>query len=163
MEKETRDFESAAYAGLVFVLEKYEDRLRYHRAYKLNSKPREIDCVVIDIMDSCVEPMDNAIAALFQRHNVIEFKNLYERLNIDTVWKVISYAAQYKSSGHDDVTGKSGVDAVPVEAVTMTIIRASKPVSLLKYMRRHGYGVETRYPGIYYITGLVDMRMQVMK
>ena len=51
--------------------------------------------------------MDNAIAFLFEKHNIIELKNPYEKLNIDVVWKGISYAAQYKSKGYDDTTKKA--------------------------------------------------------
>ena len=110
------DWESSAYGALVFGLEKYLGRLKFKHGFKLNVDPREIDCLVIDKQHFNGKSFDNAIAAIFKRHNVVEFKNPFEALNIDTVWKVISYAAQYKSSG-------KRVDAIPAEEITITILR----------------------------------------
>ena len=88
-----RDWETASYAGLMFSLSEYKDRLEEQRAFKLNSKPREIDVRIIDKKYDEDDRMDNAIAYLFEKHNIIELKNPYEKLNIDVVWKGISYAA----------------------------------------------------------------------
>ena len=138
------DWESSSYGALLFGLEKYLGRLKFTHGFKLNVDPREIDCLIIDKKTASDIPIDNAIGALFRRYNIVEFKALYEALNIDTVWKVASYAAQYKSSG-------KRVNAIPAKEVTMTILRASKPKKLFKMLAADGISVEEKYPGVYYI------------
>jgi hypothetical protein len=91
----------------------------------------------------------------FRKHNIIELKNPQEALNINTVWKVISYAAQYKSEGTSD-------DPRDASDITITILRAAKPKKALKQLKEGGYTIENAYPGIYYIGGMVDMRMQIV-
>ncbi len=159
---ENRDWDTATFAGLMFSLAKFKDRLTEQRGFKLNSGPREIDVRIIAQDYNTDDRMDNAIAYLFERHNLIELKNPYEELNIDIVWKGISYAAQYKSMGYDDIRKKKGVDIIPMKDVTLTFLRISKPDGLFKNMLASGYGVEMKFPGVYYITGIADIKMQVV-
>ena len=49
-----------------------KDRLEEQRAYKLNSRPREIDVRIIDKKCKDDERMDNAIAYLFEKHNICD-------------------------------------------------------------------------------------------
>ena len=151
-EHQFTDRESGTYAGLMLSLRKYADRLIPYPAYQLNKKPREIDCVIIDKTDSD-EVLDNDIARIFAKHNIVELKNPYETLNVNTVWKVISYAAQYKSEGN-------GI--IRTSDVTITLLRAAKPTKALKDLAASGYRVQNSYPGIYYISGMVDFRTQIV-
>lgn len=154
MDKIFTDRESGTYGGLMLTLRKYLDRLEPHPGYKLNRKPREIDCLLIDKMDPA-EPMDNDIARIFSRHNIVELKNPRETLSVDTIWKVISYAAQYKSEG---AAGKT----VPVSDVTITMLRAAKPRKAIRELNDEGYTITNPYAGIYYISGMVNFRMQIV-
>ncbi len=158
----SRDWESGLYAGLMLSLDKYKNRLKEERAYKLNAKPREIDIRIIDQDYDGDDRMDNAIAYLFERHNLIELKDPYEDLDIDVVWTGISYAAQYNGSGYDDTIKKSGVDIIPMKDVTLTFLRVGKPIKLFKLMVKSGYGIEEKFSGVYYITGIADIKMQVV-
>ena len=160
--RSNRDWETASFAGLMFALAEYRDRLEEQRAYKLNSRPREIDVRIIDKKYEADARMDNAIAYLFEKHNIVELKNPYEMLNIDVVWKGISYAAQYKSKGYDDTTKEKGVNAISMKDVTLTFLRIVKPDDLFEFMKKSGYGVEEKFPGVYYITGMADIKMQVV-
>lgn len=146
----------------MFSLCEYRDRLEEQRAYKLNSRPREIDVRIIDKKYDDDARMDNAIAYLFEKHNIVELKNPYEKLNIDVVWKGISYAAQYKSRGYDDTTHQKGVNVIPMKDVTLTFLRIVKPEEFFDIMRASGYGVEEKFPGVYYISGMADIKMQVV-
>lgn len=148
------DRESGTYGGLMLSLRDFRDRLVSYPGFQLNMKPREIDCLMIDKCDPD-EPMDNDIARFFRKHNIIELKNPQEALNINTVWKVISYAAQYKSEGTSD-------DPRDASDITITILRAAKPKKALRQLKEGGYTIENAYPGIYYIGGMVDMRMQIV-
>ena len=148
------DRESGTYGGLMLSLRDFRDRLVSYPGFQLNMKPREIDCLIIDKCDPD-EPMDNDIARFFRKHNIIELKNPQEALNINTVWKVISYAAQYKSEGTSD-------DPRDASDITITILRAAKPKKALRQLKEGGYTIENAYPGIYYMGGMVDMRMQIV-
>lgn len=106
--------------------------------------------------------IDNAIAHIFETHNLFELKNPGEKLNIDTVWKGISYAAQYKSDGKNDFTGEQGVNVKLMSDITLTFMRVVKPVELFKYMKTLGYRVERKFPGVYYIFGMADIKMQIV-
>ncbi len=58
------DRESGTYAGLMLSLHDYRDRLEVHTGFKLNRKPQELDCLMIDRLDDG-EDMDNDIARFF--------------------------------------------------------------------------------------------------
>ena len=90
------DRETGTFSGLMLALRKYLDRLDVRPAYELNKKPRRIDCLILDCKDFS-EPFDNDITRIFSKHNLIELKNPNETLDINTIWKVISYADQYKT------------------------------------------------------------------
>ncbi len=147
------DRESGTYAGLMLSLHDYRDRLEVHTGFKLNRKPRELDCLMIDRLDDG-EEMDNDIARFFRKHNIIELKNPAETLNIGVVWKAVSYAAQYISQNL-----KSNESA---DDVTVSIIRASKPRKSFRQMSDRGYRISNDYPGIYYIYDVADVRMQIV-
>ena len=149
------DWESSTYGALLFGLEKYLGRLKFTHGFKLNVDPREVDCLIIDKKTSSDVPIDNAIGALFRRHNIVEFKAIYEPLNIDTVWKVISYAAQYKSSG-------KRVNAISAKEVTITILRVSKPKKLFEMLKSDGFKIKEAFSGVYYIEGFPCMPIQIV-
>ena len=66
------DRESGTYGGLVLCLREFRDRLDLHPSYQLNRKPREVDCLIIDKLDSG-EKLDNSIARIFSKHNTLTF------------------------------------------------------------------------------------------
>ena len=144
------DRESGIYGGLMLSIRKYRDRLEVHHGYELNKKPREIDCLIIEKLD-VDQPMDNAITAGFRRHNVIEIKNPTETLNLSTVWRVISYTAQYISD-----------NGIPSEEVTMTLIRSSRPNKVIDGLKQSGYRVCQSQPGVYTVEGIVDLPLQII-
>ena len=179
------DWETPNFAALMFALHKYKDRLSEQHGLTLNSATREIDVRIIDkwrgqaTHQTAVQAtaknnedsqndtdganrIDNAIAHIFETHNLFELKNPKENLNIDTVWKGISYAAQYKSDGKNDFTGEQGVNVKLMSDITLTFMRVVKPVELFKYMKTLGYRVERKFPGVYYIFGMADIKMQIV-
>lgn len=158
------DRETPLYAGLIMSLHKYSERLREDRNHKLNTNPREIDVRIIDKLSGKADRMDNAIAYFFERHNIIELKNPAEPLNIDVIWKGISYAAQYKSMGVDDTgtVGSHKVNAIPMSDITLTFLRLSKPHALFKELDRCGYQLVEKFPGVYYLFGMADIKTQIV-
>lgn len=145
----------------MFSVRKFKDRLSETHGVKLNSRSREIDVRIID-QSTQQDRIDNAIAYFFERHNLIELKNPKEQLNIDVFWKGISYAAQYKSSGYDDTTKKTGVNIKPMSDITLTFLRITKPEKLLTYLETHGFSLSQKFAGVYYVSGIAEMKIQIV-
>ena len=156
-----KDWETASFAALMFSIRDYKDRLTETHGVKLNSRSREIDVRIID-QSAHADRINNAIAYFFERHNLIELKNPRENLNIDVFWKGISYAAQYKSSGYDDTTKKSGVDIKPMSDITLTFLRITKPEKLLSYLENHGFSLSQKFAGVYYVSGVAELKIQIV-
>ena len=148
------DRESGTFGGLMLSLREYYDRIEVHTGYELNKKPRKIDCLIIDKKDDTVFT-DNDITRIFAKHNIIELKNPYETVNIRTIWKTISYAAQYMSERINDKPPFAN-------DVTVSIIRTAKPRKAMAQLQEMGYNVSNPFPGIYYISGMADFKTQIV-
>ncbi len=119
-----------------------EEYLDYQKEYNLNTKPLQIDLLIIKKLKD-VE-IKNQIGKLFRKYNIIEYKSPEDSLNLNTYLKVIAYACLYK-------TYEEHVDDVKLEDITITLVREGKPVKLFRWFRRNNYHVIKQYPGIYYI------------
>lgn len=136
-------------------LELAENReaLIYEKEYNLNTKPLEIDLLVIK-KDKNIQ-IANEIGKQFRGHNIMEYKSPEDQLNIDTFYKSGAYASLYKSYG-ETVDGRSADD------VTVSIVRQSRPVKLFRYFEEHGIRVENPYNGIYYVLDAVLFPTQIV-
>ncbi|MBD5507067.1 MAG: hypothetical protein HDR05_03170 [Lachnospiraceae bacterium] len=139
-------------------LELRENRgdLQYANEYNLNRKPIQIDLLVVTKSDDIL--IDNEIGKIFRRYNIMEYKSPEDEMNIDTYFKTLAYACLYKAGG---VT----VDAIRCEEVTISLVRAAKPIKLLKWFETNGYNITNPYLGIYYIKkeGFFDTQIIVSK
>ena len=122
---------------------------------------RLIDVRIID-QSAHADRINNAIAHFFERHSLIELKNPREQLNIDVLWKGISYATKYKSSSYDDITKKSGMDIKPMSDITLTFLRITKPEKLLSYLENHGFSLSQKFAGVYYVSGVAELKIQIV-
>lgn len=136
-------------------LELCENRndLIYEREYNLNTKPLEIDLLVIK-KDKNVQII-NEIGKLFRGHNIMEYKSPEDELNIDTFYKSGAYASLYKSYGET-------VDIRTADNITVSLVRQSRPVGLFKYFKKHGIRVSNPYHGIYYVLDAVLFPTQIV-
>ena len=136
-------------------LELCENRndLIYEREYNLNTKPLEIDLLVIK-KDKDVQII-NEIGKLFRGHNIMEYKSPEDELNIDTFYKSGAYASLYKSYGET-------VDIRTADNITVSLVRQSRPVGLFKYFKKHGIRVSNPYHGIYYVLDAVLFPTQIV-
>lgn len=101
--------------------------LVYEREYNLNTKPLEIDLLVIK--KNTEVQIENEIGVQFRGHNILEYKSPDEHLNIDTFYKTGAYASLYKSYGKT-------ADEIPAKDITVSIIRDSKPYGLFRYFKK---------------------------
>ncbi|MCI9500658.1 MAG: hypothetical protein HFG76_01390 [Hungatella sp.] len=127
--------------------------LTYEREYNLNTKPLEIDLLVIK-KDQTVQ-VENEIGRIFRGHNILEYKSPEDHLDIDTFYKSEAYAALYKSYGDT-------VDERRADDITVSIVREAKPEGLFRYFKDHGIRVESSSKGIYHIQEKVPFSTQII-
>ena len=127
--------------------------LEYHKEYNLNTKPLEVDLLVIK-KDAGIE-ITNEIGKLFRGHNIVEYKSPDDHLNIDSFYKAGAYASLYKSYGKT-------VDERRAGDITVTLVRERKPSGLFTYFKEHGITYTNPYKGIYQVTNTVLFPTQII-
>ena len=136
-------------------LELAENRadLIYEKEYNLNTKPLEIDLLVIK-KDKDVH-VSNKIGRIFRKYNILEYKSPDDSLNIDAFYKAGAYASLYKAYG-ETVDERKACD------MTVSIIRETRPDGLFAYFKNHGIQMEKPYQGIYYVMDAVLFPTQII-
>jgi len=151
------EFKVQWHSGFVAAmdLELSENRkdLVYEKEYNLNTKPLEIDLLVIK-KEKHVE-IANEIGRLFRGHNIMEYKSPEDHLNVDTFYKAGAYASLYKSYGET-------VDRRKADDITVSIVREARPDGLFQYFREHGIRMESPGRGIYYVLDGVLFPTQII-
>jgi len=129
----------------------YKDLLDFNREFPLSKEPLRIDLLMIKKIKDVVLDID--IGRLFKTYNIIEYKSPKDGLTIDDYIKTVGYAYLYKGLG-------ATVDAVPLSELTATIVRDTEPTELFKKIQSEGGSIEEKYPGVYYINGVVSIPTQ---
>lgn len=140
-------------AAMVLELKDYRKDLVFEKEYNLNTKPLEIDLLVIKKEASAHIPND--IGDFFRGHNILEYKSPKDHLDIDTFCKSLAYAYLYKSYGKI-------LDGIKADDITISVIRETKPVGLFRYFKEHGYSISSCHSGIYYIEGPFPFPAQII-
>ena len=78
-------------AAVNLELMESRDGLVFEREYNLNTKPLEIDLLII--RKDKTTRVENEIGHIFRRHNILEYKLPEDHLNIDSFYKAQAYAA----------------------------------------------------------------------
>lgn len=152
--KETKiQWHSAFVSAMNLDLGPDRDDLIFEKEYNLNTKPLEIDLLVIKKVDFV--QIASEIGKLFKGHNIMEYKSPEDHLDIDTFYKTLAYACLYKSYGKT-------VDAIKAEDITISILREVKPIELFRYLEGHGCKVTKVYEGIYYVEGKTWFPTQIV-
>lgn len=140
-------------AAMNLELADYRDKLIYEKEYNLNTKPLEIDLLVIK-KDRDLQ-ITNKVGKIFRGHNIMEYKSPQDHLNIDTFYKTGAYASLYKAYGET-------VDQRKADDITVSIVRETRPEGLFQYFRNHGIGMTNPYKGIYYIQDAILFPTQII-
>ena len=140
-------------AAINLELAENRDDLIYEREYNLNTKPLEIDLLVIK-KDKDVQ-ISNEIGRMFKGHNILEYRSPEDRMDIDSFYKAGAYASLYKAYGET-------VDERKADDITVSLVREAKPDGLFRYFREHKVEVSNPYPGIYYVLDGVLFFTQVI-
>ncbi|SFC59505.1 hypothetical protein [Butyrivibrio sp. YAB3001] len=152
-EQERKDWHSGFAGGLELSFRRFKRMLNFEREHSLSKEPLRIDFLIIKKIDDC--PINNAVGRIFRKYNIVEYKNPYDELDIDVVWKAIGYAGLYKSFGKK-------VDEIPISEISISIFRSSKPVKLLQKLKSEGNIIEESYSGVYYVSGLSIIPLQII-
>ena len=136
-------------------LELAENRadLVYEKEYNLNTKPLEIDLLVIK-KDKDVRTA-NEIGWIFRGYNILEYKSPDDSLDIDAFYKAGAYASLYKAYG-----GVS--DERKADDITVSLIREARPDGLFEYFKRQNIRTVNPYRGIYYVPDAVLFPTQIV-
>ena len=153
MEDTKKQWHPAFTAALMLELKKSWGSLVFEKEHNLNTKPLEIDLLVIK--KDAAAMVENEIGELFRGHNIIEYKSPKDHLDIDTLYKTEAYAGLYKAYGKT-------VDAIKADDITVSLIREAKPEGLFRHFKEHGAAVSNPHNGIYYITEGVLFPTQVI-
>ena len=152
--KETKiQWHSAFVSAMNLDLGPDRDDLIFEKEYNLNTKPLEIDLLVIK--KAGFVQIASEIGKLFKGHNIMEYRSPEDHLDIDTFYKTLAYACLYKSYGKT-------VDAVKAEDITISILREAKPIELFRYLEGHGCKVTKVYGGVYYVEGKTWFPTQIV-
>ena len=140
-----------AAAGLEF----HEDieRLELKPEYNLSKEPIRIDLLIIK--EESDRRIKNEIGHIMRTYNVIEYKSPEDALTIDDFYKTVGYACLYKGYGER-------VDAVPINELTVSIFRATRPEKMFLTLQKYGHKIEEKYPGIYYVTEHLPFPAQII-
>ena len=147
------DWHSGFECRLMISFRKYSEDLTIEREHPLSSEPLRIDFIVIK--KHTETKINNDLGRDFRTYNLIEYKNPNDELNIDVLWKCCGYACLYKSYGKT-------VDEIKANDITVSIIRASKPGKLFRQLRDNNIVVKQSYPGIYKISGIINIPIKIV-
>jgi len=154
MTKETRtQWHPAFCAAMRLELIENKADLDYNNEYNLNTKPIQMDLLVIK--KSRDVEIKNEIGKIFRGHNIMEYKSPEDSLNVDTYVKVVGYACLYKAS-------EVHAGDIDLEDITLTLVREGKPRELLKWFEKNDYEVREMYKGIYYVEKEGSFPIQVI-
>ena len=130
-------------AAMQLEFAKNREFLEFHPEYNLSTKPLMIDLL---IKETSNKKLDNEIGEIFRKYNILEYKSPDDKLNDDTLHKVLAYAHLLVFFG-DSAAGQ-GIDEGDV---TITLVRCRKPRKLFQYVKQKGLTTENPHAGIYYI------------
>ena len=119
----------------------------------LSKKSLQMDMLIVRKQEGTA--VKNEIGALFKTYNIVEYKGPGDTLSLADFCKSIAYACLYKAQ--EDSSG-----AIPVNGITLTLIREAYPRKLLKELLRLGNRIERHFPGVYYVTGKILFDVQIV-
>ena len=125
--------------------------VKYEQEIQLGEDPVRLDFLIMKTDGKLKDP----IGEYFRKVNLFEYKSPEDELSIDEFYKAQGYALIYK--GYD-----RKVDELPIEELTLTLVRHVCPRKLLKALRKSGYKIEESHRGIYRIDGKISVPVQIV-
>ena len=127
--------------------------LSFKDEYTLSKESLKMDLLIIKVEKGA--KINNQIGEIFRQHNIFEYKSPDDGITIDDYYKTVGYAFLYKGLGPT-------VNAIPGEELTVSMVREAYPVKLFRMIAEGGGRVEKKHPGVYYVSGVVNIPTQVI-
>ena len=152
--KDSRIAWHPAFNGAIELeLNENKDDLLFDDNHYLSKEPLQMDMLIIKKINNVV--IKNQIGAIFRRYNIWEFKSPDDNLTIDNYIKTAGYAYIFKGLG-------KSVDEIPLRELTVSMLRDVYPERLFYTIETMGGQIERKYPGIYYVYGIVNLPTQII-
>ena len=118
-----------------------------------------IDLVVVEKTPGT--KIKNDIGAIFETYNLFEYKNPTDMLTMETFAKVLGYACLYKAQ-EMEVDETNHYVYRDWSQMTISLVRHTRPAKLLSELEKNGIGVQNYKDGIYYVSPVLGMKIQII-
>lgn len=153
-EKRVRSkFHYGFYAAMKVFYDLAKAPVSYEQEKELGEEPVRLDFLIIKKHSDAV--LDDPIGTFFRSVNLCEYKSPDDGLSIDDFYKAQGYGLIYK--GFD-----RKVNELPVEDMTITLVRHAYPREMIKALRASGFTVTQPYAGIYRFKGNISIPTQLI-
>jgi hypothetical protein len=131
----------AFYEAIKQELIDYASELDFQSEVPLTEQPLRIDVLIIKKLSDV--QIKKLIAAIFRKHNIVEYKRPRDHITVSDYNKVYGYAYLYAS-----------IHNIDIDDITITIVVTVRPVKLMRYLRvKRGYDIKQTADGIYNVKG----------
>lgn len=127
--------------------------LTYEQEVELGKDPVRLDFLIIKKEPDIV--MNDPIGEFLRQVNIFEYKSPEDGLSIDDFYKVQGYGLIYKGFGRK-------VNELPLENLTLTLVRHRYPRDMMKMLRDSGITVSEVHSGIYRFEGNLSIPVQLV-
>ena len=141
------------YAAMKVCYDLLKARVTYEQEKQLGEDPIRLDFLIIK-KDNDVT-LHDPIGEFFRAVNLFEYKSPEDGLSIDDFYKAQGYGLIYK--GYD-----RKVNELPIEEMTLTLVRHSYPRELMRMLKKIGFIIDEPYNGIYRVEGKVSIPVQIV-
>ena len=125
----------------------------YEQEKQLGEDPVRLDFLIIK-KDTAVS-LDDPIGQFFNRVNLFEYKSPEDGMSVDDFYKAQGYGLIYK--GFD-----RKVNELPIEDITLTLVRHSYPRDMIKALKLSGFIINEPHEGIYRFDGKISIPVQLV-
>lgn len=125
----------------------------YEQEIQLGEDPIRLDFLILKKDASVI--LTDPIGKFFKAVNLFEYKSPEDGLSIDDFYKAQGYGLIYK--GFD-----RKVNELPIEHMTLTLIRHTYPRELIKALKNSGFIIREEYPGIFRVEGKISIPVQLV-
>ena len=146
-------FHYGFYAAMEVEYDLKKIPLTYEQEVELGKDPIRLDFLIIKKEPDVI--LHDPIGEFFKQVNIFEYKSPEDGLSIDDFYKVQGYGLIYKGFGRK-------VNELPIENITLTIVRHTHPRDMLKMLEDSGIVIRETYPGIYRFEGKLSIPVQLV-
>ena len=128
-------------SAIKLELDEYKDNLQFISEYQLTTEPLRMDLLIIK-KDKDI-PIKKNIAAIFRKHNIVEYKSPGSYVSVRDFYKVCAYVYLY-----------AYLESVDITEITLTFVESRSPRKLLLYLKNlPNYHIEETQNGVYTVSG----------